>query len=58
MIKETEKVLNRPVKQDFVLGTTVTLVESGLDQTNLKKMYKKLKNEGKCCEGGSEGWSG
>lgn len=36
----------------------VSLVKSGLDEKTTEVMYKKLKNEGKCCEGGSEGWTG
>lgn len=57
MTKELERPLNKVPHPD-ASKQTVTLIESGLDNNVLGKMYKKLKNEGKCCEGGSEGWSG
>lgn len=37
---------------------SVFKIESGLDERTTESMYKKLKNAGKCCEGGSEGWTG
>lgn len=40
------------------VDNTASLVESGLDKKTTKMMYKRFKNEGKCCEGGSEGWTG
>jgi len=57
MIKEREVSSNQGPRQNGP-KSTVTLIESGLDDKMLGKMYKKLKNEGKCCEGGSEGWTG
>ena len=36
----------------------ITVVRSGLPKRVVNNMYTKLKNEGKCCEGGSEGWMG
>jgi len=40
------------------LDKTISLVKSGLGKKTIEETYKKLKNEGKCCEGGSEGWTG
>lgn len=37
---------------------SLNLMRSGLTPKEEQDMYDKLKNEGKRCEGGSEGWSG
>ena len=57
MAKEKESLLNQGLQKNK-LKQNVTLVENGLEDNILKKMYKKHKNEGKCCEGGAEGWTG
>ena len=36
----------------------VAVVNSSLNRSELDRTYRRMKNEGKCCEGGSEGWSG
>lgn len=53
--KETTSIRDERVDN---VDDAVSLVKSGLDEKTTEVMYKKLKNEGKCCEGGSEGWTG
>ena len=37
---------------------SIEIIKSGLTDAEEEQMYLKFKNEGKCCEGGSEGWTG
>lgn len=36
----------------------VEVVKSGLTPAEEGQIYTKIQNQGKCCEGGSEGWTG
>lgn len=50
--------LNIPQQKETGVQKGISIVGSGLEPPEIKKIYRRLKNEGKCCEGGSEGWSG
>jgi len=54
MRKPSEQVLRPGVPAE----PTIEVVGSGLTRVEEEKIYQKVKNEGKCCEGGEEGWTG
>ena len=49
LVETSESIIEEP---------TIEVVRSGLTPREEEEMYQRLKNEGKCCEGGEEGWTG
>lgn len=58
MVERVQAEISRNQTSIPVQQEEIRIVSSGLPDQVIEEIYEKLKNEGKCCEGGSEGWMG